>query len=264
LDEAMQLRTILLAALASGSIACAAVLSIDDVGYGEPPAADGGGDATFPDGEPAGDATDEAHVDGGPGHGDAAPPIPDATAQPDAPTPAVGCSDGTREAFSDIGMFPTIAACSGGWDLQGLLEGTAPACNRDAGDKSSNPNGAGCADDLCAAGWHVCTDGDDVLSHSPQGCPSFGPARADGGVFFATKQPSSNGTCGDAGTDDLFGCGSMGANVPAGACGALTVTSGNGCQFLTLPWTCGAASLDERSLALKARPEGGGVLCCKS
>lgn len=46
---------------------------------------------------------------------------------------AAGCADGTREGFTDLATFPTVAACAGAW----------------AGE-------IGQAGALCAPGWQVC------------------------------------------------------------------------------------------------------------
>jgi len=257
----MHLRTAAFCALTFCATACAAVLSIDDVGFDDPTALDGGSDGEGGGG--GNDASDarfedalaDAQADGATDHGDAAP-------QPDA-APATGCSDGTREGFKNASQFSSIAGCAGGWSELGLLEDAGPSCNRDAGDTSSNPSGTRChADDLCAAGWHVCHDALDV-SRSGGQCATFGAAQPDAGLFFATKQPGSGGTnCGDSGVDDLFGCGTMG--LPAvPTCNGLNATSGDGCRYLALPWVCGTGSNNERAIATKPGAAGGGVLCCQ-
>ena len=96
------------------------------------------------------------------------------------PVDVVGCSDGTREGFRDFVTWQTIAGCAGGWEHPGVIGSPelTSACNLNAGDTSTNPNGRGCsAADLCAAHWHVCLDGYDVSQHSPTGdCESCVPA----------------------------------------------------------------------------------------
>ena len=78
-------------------------------------------------------------------------------AAPDALDDSIGCIDGSREAFTDRAMFPTIAGCAASW-----------SGNKDL---RSAKTGAGCGGaidcaapaDACAANWHVCaTSGDPV------------------------------------------------------------------------------------------------------
>ena len=250
----MHVRRAMTTALVLGATACAAVLSIDDVAYDAEGTLDGGadtGDASVP----IPDAPVDPARDGPPEVADGTPP-PDAT-----PPSTKGCADGTREAFTDVAANPNIAGCAGGFGEPGLLEDGGPSCSRGAGDTSNNPNGNVChADDLCAAGWHVCHDATDVV-RSGGSCNMFAGPQGDAGVFFATKQPGAGGTkCGASGTDDLFGCGTMGAPTDT-TCTGLNATSGDGCKLLALPWLCtmGAA---ERVTVKKPGPGGGGVLCC--
>ena len=80
----------------------------------------------------------------------------------------IGCSDGTREAFTNMGTHPNIAGCSGGFSVAGVTtqNSMSPQCNRGAGNSSGNTFGNGCSvEDLCAAGWHVCTSSAEVQSH---------------------------------------------------------------------------------------------------
>ena len=55
------------------------------------------------------------------------------------PVSTAGCSDGTREGFTDVAKFPRIAGCSGGFSVPGVLVTLAPACARIAGNSSPNP-----------------------------------------------------------------------------------------------------------------------------
>src|SRR5205823_10376043 len=79
----------------------------------------------------------------------------------------IGCSDGTREALRNRTTFPTIAACDGAWDRSGVVSASDGIhCNRQAGNTGTNAGGVNCnVADLCAAGWHVCNDLNDVASH---------------------------------------------------------------------------------------------------
>jgi len=195
----------------------------------------------------------------------------------------VGCSDGEREGFLDRKTYPRIAGCSGGWSIPGVLGSTlSPACGRQAGDDSSNPNGNGCnVADLCAVGWHVCSTASDVAANSPTGCAGAAPVS---GLFFATRQSSTGcgvcatgsavgGSCNswsciagcqqtDDISNDLFGCGSLGA-IPQSVCSPLDHFSGNLCDALGFPWSCGSDGYREAYNAVKGSPSGGGVLCCK-
>jgi hypothetical protein len=212
----------------------------------------------------------------------------------------IGCSDGTREGFLDTTMYPDIAGCAGGWSIPGIMgfnPGTAPdcpsiatfdtldpACGRQAGNSSANPNGTGCnVADLCAAGWHVCTSSADVMSHSPTGCDGAAPDSTS--VFFATRQSSTGcGVCATgtaigpqctpascntgcaqtaAISNDVFGCGNIGS-TPSSACGPLNEFSQNECSSLPSPWSCNDSTSGECEayVVTKSSPAAGGVLCC--
>lgn len=209
-------------------------------------------------------------------------------ARPDAPVDvtveaaadagvAQGCADGQREGFVDAELYPSIAGCSGGFSLGGVLPfdpGVAPACpsiatrdtlrpacGRRAGDDGPNPRGIGCnVSDLCAVGWHVCASAADVDAHSPTGCRGA-TAAADPSLFFVTRQ-SSNG-CGVCATgtassaqcdsvscasgcaasadtsNDVFGCGNFGSTTPLVGCSPLDRFSYDLCSGLPgSGWSC--------------------------
>jgi hypothetical protein len=64
-----------------------------------------------------------------------------------------GCADGTREGYTDLARYPTIAACEAWWD--GTQSMRAPRsglewCGNSTGMKCTVPA------DACAPGWHVC------------------------------------------------------------------------------------------------------------
>lgn len=77
----------------------------------------------------------------------------------------IGCADGTREGFTDLSIFPNIAACAGVWETSKNLRspksgtpcgGPMVICNQPA--------------DLCSNGWRVCAssgDLNDLLQASP-------------------------------------------------------------------------------------------------
>lgn len=195
----------------------------------------------------------------------------------DAPMPATGCADGTREGFTDMTMYPQIAGCSGGFQIPGVMpfspgfapacptypthDTTLPACNRQAGNDGPNPTGVGCdVEDLCEIGWHVCTGSDDITTCSPTGCA--GATRSGDPPLFFTSRQSSNG-CTDCATgtrvspdcdsksctagcmetartsNDVFGCGNFGAEQAFTGCGPIDRYSNNLCSGLAgSSWSC--------------------------
>lgn len=201
---------------------------------------------------------------------------------------AVGCADGQREGFTDVGAYPNIAGCSGAWTIPSIhtsapatapacpgltpADTTVPACDHNAGDDSANPLGIACnVADLCAPGWHVCESADAVLQSSATGC-SGATHQNDPPLFFATRQSStgcgqcatgtstaptcSSSTCAagclqtDAISNDVFGCGNFGAASPIQSCGPLDRFSNNLCASLAgSPWSCNLpTSADDNGL----------------
>jgi hypothetical protein len=203
--------------------------------------------------------------------------IPADVVLPDAPPPALGCSDGTREGFASMAMFPSIAGCSGGFQIPGVMPfdpGTAPACptlptfgtvapacNRIAGNDSPNPDGVGCdVEDLCAVGWHVCASAIDIANCSPSGCDGA-TTTADPPLFFASRQSSDGCTDCATGTstapdcdskscatgcqetadtsNDVFGCGNFGTQQTFTGCGPIDRFSNDLCSGLAgSSWSC--------------------------
>ncbi len=76
-------------------------------------------------------------------------PLPDART-PDGPD-NVGCSDGAREAFTDMQAFPNVAGCAAAWN--GAVGMRAAATGAVCGDDIQL-----CAvpADACSTGWHIC------------------------------------------------------------------------------------------------------------
>ena len=96
-----------------------------------------------------------------------------------------GCADGQREGFLEVVRYPDIAACAGGFAIEGLAFGPDARCNRVAGDDGTRPAGSTCsAEDLCAPGWSVCPDEAEV-ARLAGGCAD---AATEPGTFFATRQ----------------------------------------------------------------------------
>jgi hypothetical protein len=180
-----------------------------------------------------------------------------------------GCGDNERDDLTDLAQYPDIAACSGRWSIPGLE--APPVCNRTSGDR--NQSDATCAaQDLCAKGWHICHNDGDVKIRLGQTCSTrFKSAN----TFFATDQPGDFGICMVAGSNDIFGCGSIGADLAAmsqmGVCESLDKSSGNECSLLNSAvagaWQCidpmGTRGYDERNVVTKPADAGGGVLCCR-
>ena len=168
-----------------------------------------------------------------------------------------------------------------------------PACGNGAGDDSAHPSGAGCnVADLCAPGWHVCLDSNDVSHSSSNGCVGA-TNPTDGPLLFLTRQSSTG--CGVCATgtstvascnsatcavgclqtehisNDVFGCGNYGAASNSTACGPLGRFSGNMCGSISgQGWACDApGSADNNGLCetftiVHANPSTGGVVCCRN
>ena len=212
-----------------------------------------------------------------------------------------GCSDGEREGFANLATYPDIAGCGGGWTIPGISpfapksapscpelspdDTGAPACYRRAGDDSRNPEGTSCnAADLCAAGWHVCFDAEEVASLAG-GCG--GATAADGPPeLFLTRQSSTG--CGECAggtaegrqcnsasciagcvqtertSNDVFGCGNYGA-TPKASCGVLDRFSEDRCREIAgYGWSCETpGGLCESFTVVHSDPDTGGVLCCR-
>jgi hypothetical protein len=197
------------------------------------------------------------------------------------PISTVGCADGTREAFVSQTRFPTIAGCSGGFMIAGVLTpaSTSPACNRGAGNSGMNPTGTGCTvEDLCADGWHVCLGAAELTSLGTNvTCANAGiPAENALGtnrMLFVTRQHGAAGsacTPGDTtGVNNLHGCSNTGTAESNQCSPPLNeIWSHTDCMAAP-PWACSDATNpgntnDEALVVTKPGPGAGGVLCCKS
>eukprot|EP00456_Euglypha_rotunda_P081140 TRINITY_DN78_c0_g1_i4.p1 TRINITY_DN78_c0_g1~~TRINITY_DN78_c0_g1_i4.p1 ORF type:complete len:337 (+),score=17.25 TRINITY_DN78_c0_g1_i4:113-1123(+) len=226
----------------------------------------------------------------------------------------VGCSDGTREGFIAKGegntfFYPNIAGCKGAWTVPGVSVHTpivAPACpnlhptntlqphcNRQAGNTGKIKAGTGCAaSDICAVGWHICTDYQDVnLNSNGAGCTPCGTG-VSGDYLFLSRQ-SSNG-CGlcslgsitdplkcnskacqpnclqtERISNDVFGCGNYGPKVEGGfSCSPFNRFSHDKCtQINAWGWSCSPPTdpegICETYTVTHSNYNNGGVLCCK-
>ena len=192
----------------------------------------------------------------------------------DMPPTAIGCADGTREAFADPARFPAIAGCAGGWSVPGLLtdQSLAPGCARAAGNDGSNPTGMDCTvEDLCADGWHVCR-GASELTQMGVTCQDSGiaPGTAGGGaMFFATRQrgtaPTGCSVDATTGSNNLHGCGNFGRVEDPGCAPPLDRQIENTACAVNPPWSCTdpTSIMTEAMVATKPGPARGGVLCCR-
>jgi hypothetical protein len=233
-----------------------------------------------------------------------------ASAQPVDP---IGCADGAREGFTDIAANPHIAACGGAWTIPGIslfapeaapacplifpADTRVPACNRGAGDDAFNAPGSGCnVADLCAPGWHVCIDANNVAAASPTGCAGAAPGPEP--LLFLTRQsstgcgicargsetdpslcqsgpdPSCNVDClqSELVSNDLYGCGNYGGTDGSGTCAPLDRQSADQCgEIAAYGWSCSDPAdndplyggLCESFLVTHDQPATGGVLCCR-
>ena len=228
-----------LATLASALLP--ACLGISDIA--NPRRDAGAGDAST-------DAADADAADADAGDADAA--------EAEAGKDTVGCSDGTREAFTDP-TYTDVAACAGGWSVPGVLApaSMAPACNRVSGNSSANPSGAGCSvADLCAVGWHVCASSAEFIVKSPGGC-----APTQSNELFVTRQSENNGLCSPPpAANNLVGCGAGLGQVASTTCAPLNREL-HAPQCVGGVWVCGGVNNEALEVVKTAATEGG-VICC--
>jgi hypothetical protein len=122
--------------------------------------------------------------------------------------------------------------------------------------------GTGCAPlDLCSPGWRLCTV-NEVLA---KGCTSALNGLPAGASAFFTQATSGpgGGLCDGGGTNDLFGCGTLGAPPPAATCPLPTFSGDQGGSLLP-PWAFPLTNgFDEAVVVIKPGSDGGGVLCCQ-
>lgn len=226
-----------------------------------------GTSSTTASAETTGVATGSATGDGGNSEGttaalDGGSTSSDSTSSGDAESTGsvsdVGCADGEREDLVDEVGFPNIAACSGGFAIPGVGQ-DMPTCDRQGGDDGPLPDGMTCSiDDLCAAGWHLCTGREEVSAMGISDCGSLSWSTG----FYATAQSGEgSNSCGPTGTNDVFGCGDVGYTNISG-CAPLNRSTGNECGELSGPWSCPSA-VDEAGTLVKSGPDVGGALCCR-
>jgi hypothetical protein len=233
------------------------------------PVPDAATDGRPDDGGDGGDAADVGDVPIDMRRRDAPPLLNEAPPGVAGPPEVVGCADGTREGFPDPTAWRRIAGCAGTFTLPGLTGpvARAPQCGRLGGNSSAKPPaGVQCSvSDLCAEGWHVCENGEDVRRSSPTECESAAP---EGYVaFFVTRASATPyGLCIDDVTqaNDLHGCGNLGQPEASG-CQPLDRRLTFVECFRSLAWSCGdeTGHLDEGNRVTKPGAGQGGALCCR-
>jgi hypothetical protein len=183
-----------------------------------------------------------------------------ATTGGDAEPGEFGCADGSREGFDDEA---NIAACAGGFQVPGITGDARPRCGRNAGNDGADPAGSECGvDDLCAEGWHVCSDASDVATSSSTGSCEPG---ADGSFWLTRQAQDQNGQCAGAGSNNLLGCGDgLGQQPPAGCEPLNTELRYTDCLTMDA-WDCGSSddANFEADVVVKVSEREGGVLCCR-
>jgi hypothetical protein len=178
----------------------------------------------------------------------------------------MGCADDTREAYVDDGQEGDIAGCDGVFLVPGVVGTIVASCGRAAGNDGSQPDGVGCtADDLCAAGWHVCAGAAEVASHAASGaCPLTVGSEPE---FWLTGQAQTQtAACADGGVNNLVGCGRNVGEPPApeAGCAPLDVELNQGACDSLPSWDCGTDATAEAQQITKTDMGSGGVLCCRS
>lgn len=178
------------------------------------------------------------------------------------PAPTEGCADGHREAYLDAAQFPDIAACAGAFTVAGVTTAPSqsPQCSREAGDDGAKPDGAGCSvADLCAAGFHVCSDRADLEASAPtDACPPDVPAQ----TFFLSRETQDAGFACGGGTNNVAGCGSMLFNQDSGCAPFDTLLKQADCNA-SASWVCPGAADEESVNVVKPGLAEGGALCCR-
>jgi hypothetical protein len=188
------------------------------------------------------------------------------------PRATSGCADGTREAFTDVARYPTIAGCEAWWE--GSQSMRAPRsgqewCGNSTGIKCTVPA------DACATGWHVCmqsgwpADIRDRPSYATgadagsKALPWLDCQQANSGHWFAAGSSSAY-PVGQGGSCSAFPLGCYADDVSGYmdtvACG--TSTSSAGCNNAV--WTGYTFGIGPPCAAVGAiRTDQNGVLCCQ-
>jgi hypothetical protein len=169
----------------------------------------------------------------------------------------IGCADRAREAFTDLGVYPSIAGCEATWT--------------NTVDMRAAPTGLACggttncltAADACAPSWHVCgTAGDPAeLSSrvSSSECLSAGGALAGGYLSAMSHCSSLTATCNYV---QPIGCAAAaGACAQVVCCGPLC-SNGNFCADAVWPAQT-RVSPQQNACSSMTSAGSSGVLCCR-
>jgi hypothetical protein len=191
---------------------------------------------------------------------DSTGPDPDApldtTIPGDGPPPdtlsALGCADDSREAFADVGEFPTIAGCGAIWteakDLRASKTGNACGGN----DTCAAPA------DACADGWSICGLAGDPVQVTSRVTQQQCDEAADGTFLAAMSHCSFAFPCEydlplpcllESTCSEPVCCGATCGNFPGCPDGVFAATTRAG----TMDQGCGRYAPDNAT----------GVLCCK-
>ena len=181
----------------------------------------------------------------------------------DAPSDAldlVGCSDGAREAFASIAMFPDVAGCAASWNAAlGLrASATGQACGDDV-QLCAAPA------DACSAGWHVCgTSGQptELTARMTQAdCTSGGATAVVNARFVAALSHCASYTGSVCGYEVPRTCGATGSCAEPVCCGA-GCRNDAGCSAGAFAMQ-GIAGTLTNGCAMMLATDVSGVLCCR-
>jgi len=156
-----------------------------------------------------------------------------------------GCSDGTREGFLPVGVWPHIAGCAAQWPRGSLRDAkTGTACG--FGSTVCNVPA-----DACGFGWHVCA------------IPPFGPTDVSDQATQeeCAAQPGAYAIA--VGDQTCEPCTSAGAG--AACCGDGCVQQNGSCVYPGMTaWFGMINNYVNKCGAIESALEGRGVLCCRT
>lgn len=169
----------------------------------------------------------------------------------------VGCADGHREAFLDIGRHPAIAGCLGSWNGRLSLRArpTEQACGDELGPCATPA-------DLCAVGWHVCGSGGavgDLRQVSAEECEQAGGGRFAAGISHCKEQ---HGCAVDPSPQANYGCFERGWCSEPVCCGRDCGQFGL-CRDGVWPQHTHIPFGQDQGCGSTESRRAGGVLCCR-
>ena len=170
----------------------------------------------------------------------------------------IGCADGRREAFLDLGRFPGIAGCLATWEGRQNLR--------------SAPTGRPCGDELricavpadaCASGWHVCGSSGSVQELrqlSPEDCENAGGGRFAAAISHCKSQRRSCEV--DPDQEARYECYPKGWCSEPVCCGQDCGQFGN-CRDGVWPRKTHIPFGQDQGCGSTESRRAGGVLCCR-